>query len=453
VPNSGTAEFGGIAVPQGEDGVARQHRSGGPRKGRHEQKRSALLRSAISFVPGGEANVRKAIVCGSGIAGLSAAIALAMKGWSIEVYERSSAVREIGAGIFVKANALRVLEWFGLLDRVRRDCIVLRAARTLNKHGEVLQSRTMPESNPVWNIQRQLLIRALLERAMELGARVHTGSAVDAVSPDGTVRIHGHELRADLVVAADGVNSVARHALGLDRPVRAPLSGAIRLLVPRTACEAEDIVRESWSGRLRVGVSPCTQGEAFVYCIAPLSEPRGARVPIDVAYWSASFPKLASEGLFERAAQAEASHHRYPFVQALAWGKGRVALVGDAAHALPPTLGQGAGLSLMNTLLLSEYLSRDADVPTALAAWEREWRWVSDRTQIWSRRYDWVTSEWPRSAYALRDAVIWGIGKSPRFNGYMRVADRVDAPRRTVLPLAAVGARPSTRARDDQARH
>jgi 2-polyprenyl-6-methoxyphenol hydroxylase-like FAD-dependent oxidoreductase len=396
--------------------------------------------------------VRKAIVCGGGIAGLSATIALAMKGWSVEVYERSSVVREIGAGIFLKANGLRVLELFGQLDRVRRDCVVLRGARTLNKHGEVLQSRTMPESNPVWNIQRQLLIRALLDRAIELGARVHTGSAIDAVDPDGAVSIGGGQLRADLVVAADGVNSIARHALGLDRPVRAPLSGAIRLLVPRTSWEAEDIVRESWSGRLRVGVSPCTPADAFVYFIAPLSEERGAQVPIDPEYWSASFPKLASEGLFERARRAEGTHHRYPFVNALAWGKGSVALVGDAAHALPPTLGQGAGLSLMNTLLLSQYVSWEPDVPKALSQWEREWRWVSDRTQTWSRRYDWVTSEWPRSAYALRDAVIWGIGKSPRFNAYMRVADRVDAPRRAVLPVTAAKTQPFRPAADQKRR-
>jgi 2-polyprenyl-6-methoxyphenol hydroxylase-like FAD-dependent oxidoreductase len=110
-----------------------------------------------------------------------------------------------------------------------------------------------------------------------------------------------------------------------------------------------------------------------------------------------------------------------------------VALAGDAAHALPPTLGQGAGLSLTNTLLLSRYVSSSDDLADALAAWERDWRWVSDRTQTWARRYDWITSEWPRSVYPLRDAVIWGLGKSRRFNSYMRIADRIDAPGETVL--------------------
>jgi 2-polyprenyl-6-methoxyphenol hydroxylase-like FAD-dependent oxidoreductase len=379
-------------------------------------------------------NMRTAIVCGSGVAGLSATIALALKGWSLDVYERSIAVREIGAGIFIKGNGLRVLESFGLLERIRQDCVVLREARTLDRHGEVLQRRTLHGLNPVWNIQRELLIRALLDRATELGARVHTDCPVDDVRADGTVIVRGQQIKAELVIAADGVNSVARRCLGLDRPVRAPRSGAIRLLVPRRAHEAEDIVREFWSGRLRVGVSPCTPTDVFSYLIAPLSDAHGAATPVETEYWAARFPRLAAEGFFERAGAAGGVHHRYPFVSASSWMKGRVAVVGDAAHALPPTLGQGAGLSLMNTLLLAEYVSTRPDLLDALAAWEREWRWVSDRTQTWARRYDWITSEWPPSVYALRDAVIWGIGKSRRFNNYMRVADRVDAPRRRVLP-------------------
>jgi 2-polyprenyl-6-methoxyphenol hydroxylase-like FAD-dependent oxidoreductase len=380
--------------------------------------------------------MRKAIVCGGGVAGLSAAIGLARNGWCVDVYERSNAVREIGAGIFIKGNALRVLKSFGVLDRIRGDCIILREARTLDKDGRLLQRRILREVNAVWNVKRDLLIRVLLDQASKLGARVHTDAPVESLSVDGTVNARGQQFKAELVIAADGVNSVARHMLGLDRPVRASRSGAIRLLVPRTAHESEEIVRETWSGNLRLGVCPCTRTELFTYLIAPLTDRRGACTPIDASYWAAHFPKLASEGLFERARIAGGVHHAYPLVNTHSWVKGCVALVGDAAHALPPTLGQGAGLSLMNTLLLSEYVSARPSVPEALVAWQGDWRWVSSRTQTWSRRYDWITSEWPWSLYPVRDAMIWAIGKSRRFNSYIRVADRVDAPRRVVLPSA-----------------
>jgi 2-polyprenyl-6-methoxyphenol hydroxylase-like FAD-dependent oxidoreductase len=380
--------------------------------------------------------MRRAIICGSGVAGLSAAIALGRNGWSVDVYERSHAIREIGAGIFLKGNALRVLENFQVLDRIRQDCVVLQEARTLDSSGRLLQRRTLREVNSIWNLKRELLIRALHERALANGATIHTNSTVDRVDPNGVVTIADRERDAELVIVADGVNSGLRPALGLEEPVRAPLSGAIRLLISRTQAERESFVRESWSGRLRVGVCPCSRTEAFAYFIAPLADTRGARIPIDPDYWGAHFPDLASQGLFERAAAAAAVHHPYPLVRTGSWVRGRVALVGDAAHALPPTLGQGVGLSLMNTLLLSEYVSASADVMAGLTAWQRDWRWVTDRTQKWSRRYDWVTSEWPQSLYPLRQGVIWAIGKSRRFNSYMRVADRVDAPARKVLPAA-----------------
>jgi 2-polyprenyl-6-methoxyphenol hydroxylase-like FAD-dependent oxidoreductase len=380
--------------------------------------------------------MRTAIVCGGGVAGLGAAISLARTGWSVDVYERAEAIREIGAGIFIKGNGLRVLESYGLLGRIRQDCIVLREAHVLDRNGALLQKRVLKEVNTVWNVKRELLIRALNDRAIDLGVRVHVGHPVEDVSEQGTVRIRGEAIRADLVVAADGVNSLARRKLGLNRQVTLPRSGAIRLLVPRTNFESADITREFWSGRLRVGVAPCTHEEVYSYLAAPLDDPLGASAPINSRYWAEHFPFLQSEGFFERADAAGGVHHPYPFVGIDAWSKGRIALVGDAVHALPPTLGQGAGLSLMNTLLLGEYLSTASDIPAALAQWERDWRWVSNRTQFCARRYDWITSEWPPSVYRLRNAVISAIGKSRRMNDYMRVADRVDAPHRQLLPSA-----------------
>jgi 2-polyprenyl-6-methoxyphenol hydroxylase-like FAD-dependent oxidoreductase len=384
--------------------------------------------------------MRRAIVGGAGVGGLTAAIGLATNGWSVDVYERSATVREIGAGIFIKGNGLRVLHELGVLDQTRRECVVLQEARTFDKNGKCLARRPLYDNNPVWTIQRQLLVKALYDRTVELGARVHVSAPVSAIAPGGSVRIGGHSLCPDLVVAADGANSLTRHALGLDCPVRSPRSGAIRLLVPRAASDTEDVVREFWSGQLRIGIAPCTPNDAFVYLIAPLNEQRGTAVPIDVEFWSTRFPKLASEGVFERAKSSACVHHPYPSVRVKSWFSGRVVLIGDAAHALPPTLGQGAGLSLTNALLMSRYVSSGLDIPDALAAWERDWRWITDRTQIWSRRYDWITSEWPRAFYPLRNAIIWSIGKSKRFNSYMRIADRVDAPRNRVLPISKPGA-------------
>jgi 2-polyprenyl-6-methoxyphenol hydroxylase-like FAD-dependent oxidoreductase len=378
--------------------------------------------------------MRTVIVCGGGIAGLAAAIAFARHGWAVDVYERSSAIREIGAGIFIKGNAQRVLRDFGIADEILRDCIVLREARTLAHNGTLLQRRLLRDATVIWNAKREYVIRALYERAAALGARIHTDAAVESVDPRGSIRIRGQWLHAELIIAADGVHSLARRSLGLDQRVKASRSGAIRLLVHRTEHDADDFVREFWSGVLRIGLCPCSPSDLFGYFIAPLDDEHGTRVPIDREYWSARFPALAAAGFFERAHAAKAVHHPYPLVRTRSWVKGSVVLLGDAAHGLPPTLGQGAGLSLMNALLLADYVSSKRTLSDALTAWQHEWRWVSDRTQLWSRRYDWITSEWPKAAYPVRNAVIWAIGKSSRFNNYMRIADRVDAPHHRLLP-------------------
>jgi 2-polyprenyl-6-methoxyphenol hydroxylase-like FAD-dependent oxidoreductase len=238
---------------------------------------------------------------------------------------------------------------------------------------------------------------------------------------------------------------VVRRALELNLPVQAPRSGAVRLLVQRTAHEAEDVVREYWSGRLRVGICPCSRADVFVYLIAPLDDEHGSKLPIAEDYWSERFPRLAADGIFRRAATAVAVHHRYPLVATSSWVKGRVVLAGDAAHAMPPTLAQGIGLAFTNMSLLAQYVSAEQDLGAALAAWQRDWRWVTIRTQSWSRRYDWITSEWPGWAYGLRSAVIWSLGKSRRFNHHMRIADRVDAPRRRILSVEEVAVSSSGR--------
>ena len=107
-------------------------------------------------------------------------------------------------------------------------------------------------------------------------------------------------------------------------------------------------------------------------------------LPLDKSLWQASFPHLAP--LIERIG-ADGRYDRFEYIRLKRWSSGRVAVIGDAAHAIPPNIGQGAGCAMMNALSLGVYLDRHANVETALQAWERAERPLTNHTQRISRLY------------------------------------------------------------------
>src|SRR5262249_26423138 len=91
---------------------------------------------------------------------------------------------------------------------------------------------------------------------------------------------------------------------------------------------------------------------------------------------------------------------------------------------LPPTLGQGAGLTLMNSYALMRTLVGRQDIPAALKDWERTVRFISDATQRWSVRYDWFTRQWPKVLAPVRPLIVGAFGRSKYLTEKLRMADR-----------------------------
>ena len=140
---------------------------------------------------------------------------------------------------------------------------------------------------------------------------------------------------------------------------------------------------EAWSDDRRVLYCPVNDAENYVLLGSPVDDEAGKATPIDPEVWSASFPGLS--GFLARvAAQAdwdEPRWARFQTVRLRRWWKGRVAVLGDAAHAMPPYLAQGAGHATMNALGLGVAPDRERDLATAFRAWERRERPVTEHTQ------------------------------------------------------------------------
>jgi 2-polyprenyl-6-methoxyphenol hydroxylase-like FAD-dependent oxidoreductase len=333
-------------------------------------------------------------IVGAGFGGLVAAISLTMRGWSVRVHERRGSLRGEGYGIAIHNNMARMFSSFGLLDRILAGGMRIDRRDSVDARGNVVLSRKT-ERSP-YRIDRQHIVALLAERASRAGADICFNSHVKDATPEGSVALRdGRQFRADLVVVADGVNSSIRDSLGLLKRRIWGRDGGVRVTIPRRpeeiAADARDgtVMIEAWADRRRVLYCPVTKGEFYVLLTCTARDAAARATPIDPAAWARSFP--AMRDLFERIRQdadwPNARWDQFQTIRLRRWSKGRVALLGDAAHAMPPYLAQGAGHAMMNALGLAAALQKAPDCESGLLAWERRERPLTEHTQLWTRIY------------------------------------------------------------------
>ncbi|KFB09002.1 FAD-dependent oxidoreductase [Nitratireductor basaltis] len=337
-------------------------------------------------------NALRAQVAGAGFAGLTAAIALRQNGWDVTLHERDSELRAFGAGIYLWHNGLRVLEAVGALDDV------LLGSHTPPTYETWMQNKSVSKetfNGLPWRIMtRRHLHNALVKRAKEVGVEIRVNSEAVAADADGRLTLQtGEVLEGDLIVGADGVGSKVRDSLGFEQDRWVSTDGIIRLIVPR---KKEELGDGEWDNTIdmwnfeprvqRILYSPCNKDELYLGLMAPAADPRGSRVPLDLEVWVEMFPFL--EPCLSEAAKLESARYdKYATTKLDSWVKGKVALVGDAAHAMCPALAQGAGCAMVNAFSLSQDLAEQNSVEDALSSWENRIRPITDRCQALSGEY------------------------------------------------------------------
>ncbi|GAA4738194.1 NAD(P)/FAD-dependent oxidoreductase [Nocardioides endophyticus] len=366
---------------------------------------------------------RHAEIAGGGIGGLSLATMLARSGWSVRVHERGAAIREAGTGIFLKNNMVEVLEEVGIFDDLRSTSLHLENSITRSHEGTVTGTRPLAGSARLYATARQNVIQSLYGHAVASGVEVVLGSPVAGADPAGALLLAGGErLEADLVVGTDGVNSKVAAAVGGVRTVRKLPTVINRyMLQTREIAETPDMV-EHWSGRYRVATAPCGEDLTYAFQVYPEADAAAAAAPTDMTAWQRAFPRL--HPLFDLMSEQQPIRSNYLVVQASSWHRGRVAILGDAAHGMPPTLGQGAGMTVLNARALVAVLARAESVESALPLWEGAVRNIADTTQRWAMRYDLVTRSWPRPLRFLRPGALWAMRSVPQVSSRMFIADR-----------------------------
>lgn len=340
---------------------------------------------------------RHAEISGAGFAGLTAAVALTQRGWSVRVHERGKKLREEGAGIVLWQNSLRVLDALGVTDELMTKSMTPPFYET-RMQNKIVSDEAM-EGIRWRTMTRPFLHSVLLGAARKAGVEIVAGSKVRAATESGELTLaDGTRLEADLVIGADGVSSNVRDSLGLEYEREGSRDGISRFLVSRRKDELAKLEPDTdWDNMidfwnldprvLRVLYTPTNDKKLYLALMAPAEDEDGIRVPIDLDLWTSIHPHLAP--VLADAAQVAGKHYGYQTTRLAKWTRGRVALVGDSAHAMCPALAQGAGCAMSNAYTVAQVASDAAsdDLPDALLEWERLERPYTDRCQKRSQDY------------------------------------------------------------------
>ncbi len=367
----------------------------------------------------GAPGVHGVVVVGAGIAGLACALALRAAGLPVRVLERAPAPRARGGGIGLTPNGMHALHRLGVGDAVCALSAVQGEGGVRTPSGRWLARSDLGFVHRRYGEHVRALLRrdltAVLAAALPPGT-VEYGSAAELLAPGGAggpalLLVGDQVVRADLVVAADGVRSAVRAALHPGHPgLRDCGAVSWRTVVPAGDLGPEPA--ETWGAGLRLSILPLPGGLAHFSALA--TDP--ARGELDLAalfgHWHDPIPALLARG---RDAEVHVDRIEELAAPLPALSTGRVVLVGDAAHPMAPNVGL-ANLALEDAVELAHHVGDPAEFPAlraALAEHERSRRpRVARLARIsrWSGRAIEVSAP---VAVAARNAGTWLGGLLP----------------------------------------
>lgn len=319
--------------------------------------------------------VNSVLVVGAGLAGTGVAVHLAAQGVAVDLVEIKPEVTALGSGITLQGNALRELRNLGVWEQVQEhgyafDVTGIRAPDPAGTVvAEVPDAKTGgPDLPAAMGMPRPELARILLDRASAVGVKVRLGTTfTDLTQDDHGVDVafsDGSNGRYDVVVGADGVRSWTRRALGIDLETTSVGMGIWRVFGPRPASITRtDLIYGGPS--FIAGYCPTGENSLYAYIVEAAQD----RSTLSADERLATMRQLseAYHGPWDeiRANLTDPSKVNYTWFEThvlpAPWNRGRVVLIGDAAHTCPPTIAQGGAMALEDAVVLAELLtSREA---------------------------------------------------------------------------------------------
>jgi 2-polyprenyl-6-methoxyphenol hydroxylase-like FAD-dependent oxidoreductase len=322
----------------------------------------------------------KITIIGGGIAGLTTALALNKLGFDCKVFERAKQLNEVGAGIWVQPNALKVLDWLGLGELVRESGTLLNQVDITNAQlipfkktkQEVVQDE---KGNKIVAIHRATLQKILFEAIPE--GIVNLGYEFNSLEQnENQVKISFVDkvVMSDLLIGADGINSKVRNGIFSQTSKRFSgqtcWRGISDISLPHQFQKAGI---ESWGKRIRFGFSQVTESQ--VYWFAVKNAPQNGTddlntIKEELKNYYSDFSPLVLNIIEHTKSEKIIRSDIFDLKRLEKWHKDKVVLVGDAAHATTPNMGQGAGQGIEDAYYLAKILAKHDQIEQATSLFE-----------------------------------------------------------------------------------
>jgi|SRR6185312_5121580 len=327
------------------------------------------------------------LIQGAGIGGLTLAIALMQRGYTVRIVERASGLSEVGAGIWMAANPMQIFDRLGFAEKIMTAGWAIHRITLQDYNGDTLQASDLSAVAKLFGFETVALHRSVLQRVLseQLPSDVISfGTEVKSLSQSAdTVSVlltDGSSIKAKIVVGADGLHSQMRNFASLGGTMRYSGSSSYRAMAKGSNLlppELDHDAYEIWGKGCRLGFSKIGIDDYYWYMTFD-SEQGKSFSPTDRRAHAESlfrefFPKWIT--LLENTASEAILQTDISDLKSLqSWSSDRIGLIGDAAHATTPNLGQGGAMAVEDAYALTNAIEEVGLNKSAFELYEKRRR-------------------------------------------------------------------------------